>query len=118
MKMTIVAAGVALALGILLACKSPPVTRGMYRVGYFLGVAALAAIFLSPSGSFQAHLGLGARAYVAVVLFVLVAQAPIFLIIEIGIAGYRGFSSWARCISLSVPAAIVALLVFARLRYK
>jgi hypothetical protein len=121
MKVMIAAAVVALALALLLIWKSPSLTRGVYRFGFFLGLAALAAIFvsrlpaagdtLSGRGEMTIHLGPGAFARAAYAPIVWVALTPFILLVEVGICGYRGFSSRMRYVSILLVGVGVAGLI-------
>jgi hypothetical protein len=129
MKVMVAAAVVALALALLLIWRSASLTRGVYRFGFFLGLAALAAIFVSRlpvdrstspgGGEMTIHLGSGALARTAYAPIVWVALTPFILLVEVGIAGYRGFSSWMRYVSLLLAvvggAGLIASVLIPRL---
>jgi len=97
------AAVVVIGLGFLLTWTSPLITSGAYRVGFFMGLAAFASILFS-SGSWYFRIGSGRFPYLALVPFTFLAVTPYLLLLESGIAGYRGFSSWVRYVSIAVGA--------------
>ena len=98
MKVLAVAALVAIGLVFLLVWKSPLITRGTYRVGFLVGLAAFSAILCSPGGDWGFHIP--ASASIARIPITFLAITPYILLAESGIACYRGFSSWARYLSL------------------
>lgn len=116
----IAAAAVAIGLGFLLVCNSPLITRGVYRIAFFLGLAAFAAIVIGPAGSWDAHMMGYIPSRATLILFRFVGIVPYLLLLETGFAGYRGFSSWMRYVSLALAAlggvAPVAIFLLARLR--
>ena len=98
MKVLVVASLVAIGLAFLLVWKSPLITGGTYRICFVVGLAALAAILCSPGDSWGFHIP--ASASIARIPITYLAITPYLLLVESGIAGYRGFSSWARYLSL------------------
>jgi hypothetical protein len=98
---------VAIGLGLLLVCWYPNIDRGASRIGFFLGLAAFAAILFGPRGQWDS------RSHpvffpsflpfkLSLVHATFLAMTPYFLLLESGIAGYRGFSSWMRYASLAL----------------
>ncbi len=102
MRVFIAACAIAIGLGFLLIWRSPLITKGVYKAAFFLGLVALGAIFLSPSSNMTIHLSRSPVAPFALVPFLIVAVAPLVLLVEAGMAGYRGFSSWVRYVSLAL----------------
>jgi len=102
MKPFIVGAAVVLGLAFLLLWRSPVITKGAYRMGFFLGLAAFAGILFGPGGGWYLRIGSNPWGFAAWVPITLLAMAPFLLLLESGIAGYRGFSSWMRYVSLVV----------------
>src|SRR5208337_4360342 len=98
-KILVLTAIVAVALAVLLFWRSPWISRGMYRTGFLVGLVSLSAFALIPRSrpeEWSMNLPGGPLAILAVVLLTFLPLAPFVLVIEIGIAGYRGFSSWLR----------------------
>jgi hypothetical protein len=115
---------VAVALLVVLTLRSPMIPRAVYKFGFFLGLAALVVfLFWRPGGSdmewMEIHLGRGWIAYASAWLLALIPLSPFVLVIETGIGGYRGFSSFFRYAALSLAvlglAALVASLVIPKL---
>ncbi len=113
MKMMVAAAVIALALAVLLVWRSPAITPRVYQFGFFLGLGTLAAILVSSrlrfiggsssgGGEMMIRLGTSTFAKTAVVPFFLMAMTPYIILMEVGITGYRGFSSFVRYVSLGV----------------
>jgi hypothetical protein len=110
----------AVALAIPLIWNAPFMTKGIYRFMFFLGLAALGVIILRPGSStfvYEPH-----RNYVALFaasFFTFVVITPYVLLIEVGLSGYRGFSSWMRYVSVSLAAlggvGLIASLLVPRL---
>lgn len=117
MKILVVGTLVAIGLVILLVWKSPLITRVTYRIGFLVGLAALAAILFSPGDSWGFHIR--ASESISRVPITLLGITPYLLLAESGIAGYRGFSSWARYLSLVLAilggVGVVASVVLPRL---
>jgi hypothetical protein len=97
--------GVVIGLGLLLVCWYPLVDRGAFRIGFFVGLAAFAAILFGPGGRWDSRSHpvlfpsfLSFKALLVHAMFL--AMTPHLLLLESGIAGYRGFSSWMRYASL------------------
>ena len=97
---TVAVALVALALAVLLIWRNAVITPGIYRLGFFLGLATLIAWLLS-SGEMFISLGHGSwkRAVMWPIALTVMLMPPIILM-ETGIAGYRGFMSFMRYVSL------------------
>lgn len=77
------------------------------RVGFFLGFAALSTFFLGGgegSWDLRSRVSIPSRGTVtvAVILISFLATTPYILLLETGIAGSRGFSSWVRFLSLAL----------------
>ena len=96
---------VAIGLGLLLVCWYPLNDRGAFRIGFFLGLAAFAAILFGPRGQWDSRSHpvlfpsfLSFKASLVHAMFL--AMTAHLLLLESGIAGYRGFSSWMRYASL------------------
>lgn len=108
---------VVIALALLLVCLSPVVNRAVYRIGFFLGLAAVAVILFSggqwDSRShpilFPSFLPFTFSRIHATFL----ASTPYVLLLESGIAGYRSFSSWMRYASLMLAVLATLALVAA-----
>jgi hypothetical protein len=103
MKIFTAAVLIAIGLAVLLVWRTPPITRGAYRLGLLLGLAAFGGTILSGRSSWTLYLGPNHGALV-VFLSRFVAAMPFVLLAEAGFSGYRGFSSWMRYLSLSVAA--------------
>lgn len=102
MKALMIAAAVAIGLAFLLLWRSPLITKGVYRMGFLLGLAAFAGILFSPGGEWDFRMGRGPSAFLALIPITLLAIVPFLLLVESGIAGYRGFSTWMRHVSLAL----------------
>ena len=112
----IATAAVAVALGVLLISKSPRITPGVYKLGFFLGLAALVVRFFPGLGAHRMEsmfmpLGHAPWAYLAAGLLSLLAVSPFVVLFETGVAGYRGFSSLTRYVCLALAILGVAGLV-------
>lgn len=107
MKIILATAIVAIGLGFLLSWRSPILTKGAYRIALLVSVATFAAFLFFPTSnsSFVVHLGRNPFAAISAIALLLAPLIPFVLLVEAGIAGYRGFSSWVRY----VPS-VVALL--------
>jgi hypothetical protein len=120
MKPFIAVAVVAIALAFLLIWRTQLITRGTYQIGFFVGLSAFVWFLLLPrSTSFMIGLGRSSFAPLSAIPFVLIALTPFVLLVESGIAGYRGFSSWLRYACLMLAAlggvGLVASLILPRL---
>ena len=93
---------VALVLAVLLLWS--PATLRVYRAGFFLGLATFVAWLLAPGGEMFVSLGRSStvKRAVAVPVVVAVMMAPPLVLLEAGIAGYRGFVSFMRYVSVVV----------------
>ena len=114
-----VAATITLGLALLLVGKFQFITKGTYRLGFSIGLLAfIFAIVMSPPYSLLVMGGRHRTVPAFAVLF-FVTVMPYLLLIEAGLAGYLGFLSWARYLSLSVAAlggiGLIASLLFPRL---
>jgi hypothetical protein len=115
---------VAVVLLLLLILRIPINPRAVQRIGFFLGLAALVFFLVPWPGRpdmewMVIDIGKGRFAYAGAWLVALVPLAPFVVLIETGIAGYRGFSSFFRYAALSLVvlglAGVVASLVIPRL---
>jgi archaellum biogenesis protein FlaJ (TadC family) len=114
---------VAVVLLVVLILRSHMIPQALYKFGFLLGLAALAVFLLRPWGPdmewMEIDLGRGKLAYAFAWLGVLIPLAPFVVLIETGIAGYRGFSSFFRYAALSLAvlglAGVFASLVVPRL---
>ncbi len=98
---------VAAAFAVLLLWRSPRMTMAVYRVGFFFGLAVLAATFFSMNAgqnTWDFRLPDGPTSFLGLIPITFLASAPFILLIESGISGYRGFSSWIRYLSLLIAA--------------
>jgi len=98
---------VAIGLGLLLVCWYPLNDRGAFRIGFFVGLAAFAAILFGHGGQWdsRSHPVLFPSFLsfkFSLVHAAFMATTPYLLLLESGIAGYRGFSSWMRYASLAL----------------
>jgi hypothetical protein len=98
---------VAIGLGLLLVCWYPLIDRVAYRIGFFLGLAAFAAILFGLGGQWdsRSHPVLFPSFLpfkFSLIHATFLAMTPYLLLLESGIAGYRGFSSWMRYASLAL----------------
>ncbi|MGH9701573.1 MAG: hypothetical protein ACRD52_19235 [Candidatus Acidiferrales bacterium] len=90
-------------LAILLIWDARFMTKGLYRLMFFFGLAALAIIIMRPGSSSFFYLPSSTYIkFMAVSFFVFVAITPFALLIEIGFSGYRGFASWMRYVAVSL----------------
>lgn len=121
---TVVVSFVGVALFALLILKNPAITRDVYRFGFFLGVAALLVFVLPWPGQPQmewveTEAGQGGFAHVSAWLLAIAPLLPFAVLVEAGIAGYRGFSSSLRygAVALAILGAVgvVASLLIPRL---
>lgn len=98
---TAIVAVVGLTLAVLLMWS--PATSSVYRAGFFLGLAALIAWLVAPGGEMFVSLGRGTlRRAVTVPIVMAVIMAPPIVLVEAGIAGYRGFASFMRYVSVVI----------------
>lgn len=122
MKVLVATSVVALFLAVLLMWRTPMITRGVYRFAFVLGVAALGFFLFFPrsgANSFVLHTGHGPMARLALLPLFFVSITPPVLVLEVGVAGYRGFSSFLRCACLALAilglVGLIATLVIPRL---
>lgn len=115
---------VGVVLLVVLILRSPVIPRAVYKSGFFLGLATLVVfLFPRPGGPHiewtEIDLGRGRLAYASAWLLVLIPLSPFVVLIETGIAGYRGFSSFFRYAALSLAVlglvGLVASLAIPRL---
>jgi hypothetical protein len=106
---------VVIGMGLLLVCWSPAIDRAVYRVGFFVGLAAFAAMYFGPGGQWDSRshpllFRLSRLPFRVLWIYVMfLGMTPYLLLLEGGIAGYRGFTlPWMRYASL-VPAILGAL---------
>src|SRR5207249_8491503 len=102
-----VGAVVTVALAIVLVCSSRFVAKGVYRMGFFLGLSVFVVILFCPSGSWDARMMGHIPSRLSLILMIFIGMAPSLLLLESGIAGYRGFSSWMHYLSLEIGRAHV-----------
>jgi hypothetical protein len=97
---------VALVLGFILAWRGPLITPVTYKLAFCLGLAALGVYFYPRRGAgieyIEMDLGRGEWAYFASRLFGFLILSPFVVLIETGIAGYRGFLSPGRYVCLAL----------------
>lgn len=103
MKVPLIASFVAVALGVFLAWRGPAITKNAYKAAFFIGLATFAA-FLFGRAEWGLRLGRGPLAVAALIPIAIFASTPFLLILETGIAGWRGFSSWIRYLSAAIAA--------------
>jgi hypothetical protein len=103
MKLRIAAVAlVALALAVLLVWRNAAITPSVYRLGFFLGFATLIAWLMFP-GEMYISLGHGrGKRSVILPIVITVFMTPSIVLVEVGIAGYRGLASFMRYVSLAV----------------
>ena len=101
MKALLLTATITTVLAVLLTWRSPLITRGFYQVGFALGFASfIAALLWSPSNwTFYSN---RPTVFAVIVVSALAAMIPYVLLLEAGISGFRGFSSWMRYLSLLI----------------
>jgi hypothetical protein len=104
MKIFTAAVLIAIGLAVLLVWRTPPMTKGAYRLGFLLGLAAFGGTILSGRSSWTLYLGPNHGAPLVAFLSRFLAAMPFVLLVEAGFSGYRGFSSWMRYVSLSLAA--------------
>ena len=103
---------VALALAVLLIWSSPPITPRIYQIGFLLGFAAFLWWLLGQGGEMFMPIGRGALKRAVMWPLVLTAMmAPFIVLVEAGIAGYRGFVSFMRYVSVAVTIVGIVWLV-------
>jgi hypothetical protein len=112
MKLFVAGAAAAIGLAALLLWPSPAITKGMYRLGFFFGLAAFAAIMFSLGASWDVRMGHNTGGFLTSIAIIFAATAPYLLLIESGLAGYRGFSSWVRYLAI-VPVILGAIALIA-----
>ena len=115
--MTVKAVAIAYVIGLVIAIGMPLLviripTVGTYRTGFFAATVAFGAIIMLPSAEMGIHLRW--HPGVAPLLSILMAilyLTPLALLLEAGIFGYRGFSSWIRCglLALAVLAGVALI---------
>jgi hypothetical protein len=93
---------VALTLGVLLVWRNDVITPSVYRLGFFLGFATLIVWLMLP-GEMYISIGHGSWKHAVILPIVMtVLMTPSIVLVEAGIAGYRGFASFMRYASLLV----------------
>ena len=115
-RIFIAAAVIAVALAGFLIWAAPSLGKGAYKLGFLLGLAAFSMTLGRREFGFV--LGNSPENHFVVALFAFMSAAPVILLIEAGFSGYRGFSSWARYLSLSLALLGGALLIAALLAPK
>jgi hypothetical protein len=113
-RISIAAAIIAVALAAFLIWAAPSLGKGAYKLGFLLGLAAFGMTIVGRR-EFGFVLGNSPGNHLVVALFALMVSAPEILLIEAGFSGYRGFSSWARYLSLLLAVLGGALLIAALL---
>jgi hypothetical protein len=113
-----VAALITVLLGALLLCKSSLVGAGALRLGFLLGLGgSVALLVLGDSWDWRTPRFRSRK--LAGTIFAFLAAVPYLLLLETGIAGYRGFSSSFRYVSLGLGilggVGLVAALVVPKL---
>lgn len=104
---------VALILGFLLIGSGPLVTPWTYQIGFFLGLLTFVVLWLLPGGQIFVRIGQAAQKRAVMwPLVVLAVMAPYIVLVEAGIAGYRGFVSPMRYASIVIATLGAALLMF------
>src|SRR5262249_17958653 len=99
MKVRLVAVSlVAFGLGLLLGWRGAA-TPGLYRLGFFFGLAASLALLL-PGGEMIIGISPGPWRSALLPIGLTVMMAPFIVLVEAGIAGYLGFESFMRYVSL------------------
>ena len=101
MRTLFAAALIAIGLGILLIWRPALANKGMYRLGFLVGIATFGALVLSTSTSWTLYVNRNSG-FIIVILSLLSATVPFVLLVEAGLSGYRGFSSSVRYICLSI----------------
>ncbi len=105
-------------LTVLVIAWSPLVTKGVFRIGFFVGAAVVAAFLFSPAGQWDSRTQPIPFPF-SLIPYKLIAMTPYILVAETGVAGYRGFSSWLRYLSLVIAIVgglgLIASLVIPRL---
>ena len=118
MRIFIADAVIAVALAGFLIWPAPSLGKGAYKFGFLVGLAAF-SLTLVGRREFGFVLGNSPGNHLVVALFAFMSAAPGILLIETGLSGYRGFSSWMRYISLSFVvlggALLIPALLFLRL---
>src|SRR5579862_4230681 len=116
MKLFIAVIPVIIGLGIISIWSIPGITNRTYKFGFLLGLAACGASIIFASSSSTVYVDGRYGTFVVAVLARLVGITPFVLLVEAGVLGYRGFSSWMRNVSLSIAvlgvvAAVTSLLL-------
>jgi hypothetical protein len=92
--------------------SSPTITPRIYRIGFFLGLATFVLWLLAPGGEMFISMGRGTlKQAVMWPLALATMMAPSIVLVEAGIAGYRGFVSLMRYVSVAVLIVGIAWLV-------
>lgn len=103
MKVFVTGFLVTVGLAVLLLWKNPPISRRTYRAAFLLGLAAFASIAILPGSSSMISQGRSPLVSVAIAPFlIIIANTPFILLIEAGIAGYKGFEFWMRYVSAAI----------------
>ncbi len=94
-------AGAIVATGLaLLLIFGAHLSASAYRAGFFLGLTTFVMILLGPAGCWDSRMMGSIPSRRHLIFFMYVGMSPYLLLLESGIAGYRGFSSWMRYVSL------------------
>jgi hypothetical protein len=94
-------------LFVILLLRNSMITRTVYKFAFSLGLAALLAFLLLRHGGpqmdwIEVEVGRGRFAYASALLLALVPLLPFVVLVEAGIAGYRGFASPFRYAALAL----------------
>ncbi len=101
MKVFIVGWLIVIVLAVILVWRTP-LGKGTYKFGFLLGLVTFGSILLSRSSEFGVSLDRNPASYLLAFPLAYMATTPFVLLIEAGLSGYRGFSSWMRYLSLSL----------------
>jgi hypothetical protein len=107
MRILIPPALVAIGLAVLLLLRPTLVPKWVYLAGFFLGLATLGVFSFGRGERTWELRSIGfipSRVTLigSLILVSFLASTPYLLLLESGIAGYRGFSSWMRYLSLGI----------------
>jgi hypothetical protein len=102
MKVFIAASVIAVVLALILLWTPAASRKELYKLGFLVGLSAFLVVIAGQPADATMYLGDMRGRYLVAVLLALITTSPEILLIETGLLGYRGFSSWMRHFSLSL----------------
>jgi hypothetical protein len=102
MKVLVATTTVAIVLACLLLWKNPPVPRNVYRAAFLAALGVFFVFLAAPESSWMIRSGRGALGTFTAACLIMISATPYLVLVEAGLAGYKGFTSWLRYLSLTV----------------